>query len=134
MKQQKYYNHNFDVGLISDMSTKLSLHEKVVEVLFSRGYTTEDSILNFLSPSENNFHDPFLLNGMKQAKDIILNAIKSDKRILIFGDYDVDGMSATAIMFKTLRKLGKTVDFYLPNRFVDGYGLTNEVVDKLVKK
>lgn len=134
MKQQKYYNHNFDVGLISDVATKLGLHEKVVEVLFSRGYTTSESIIKFLSPSENDFHDPFLLNGMKEARDIILNAVRSNKRILVFGDYDVDGMSATAIMFKTFQKLGKTINYYLPNRFVDGYGLTNEVVDKLVKQ
>lgn len=134
MKQKKYYNHNFDVGLISDISQKLNLHEKVVELLFSRGYTSEEQIKNFLTPSEDDFKSPFGLLGMQQACEQIKNAIKMQKRILIFGDYDVDGLSATAILYKTFEKMGKHVDYYLPNRFIDGYGLTNSVIDKIKEK
>ena len=134
MKQKKYYNHNFDVGLISDMAQKLNLHEKIVELLFSRGFTTEEQIKSFLLPSESDFMSPFGLSGMQQACEQIKNAIANKKRILIFGDYDVDGLSATAIMIKTFEKLNKKVDYYLPNRFIDGYGLTNTVVDKIKAK
>lgn len=134
MKQRKYYNHNFDVGLISDMAQKLNLHEKIVELLFSRGFTSEEQIKNFLTPSESDFMSPFGLFGMREACEQIKSALKADKRILIFGDYDVDGLSATAILYKTFEKLGKKVNYYLPNRFVDGYGLTNVVIDKIRAK
>lgn len=134
MKQKKYYNHNFDVGLISDMAQKLNLHEKIVELLFSRGFTTEEQIKSFLLPSQSDFMSPFGLLGMQQACEQIKNAISNNKRILVFGDYDVDGLSATAIMIKTFEKLNKKVDYYLPNRFIDGYGLTNAVIDKIKNK
>ena len=131
MKQQKYYNHNYDVGLISDMSEKLNLHPKVIELLFSRGYIELDKIKNFLYPSEKDFLSPFLMSGMNECVNKIKKAVSDDKRILIFGDYDVDGLSATAIMIKMFEKLNKSVNFYLPNRFQDGYGLTNSVIDKI---
>lgn len=134
MKQKKYYNHNFDVGLISDISQKLNLHEKVVELLFSRGLTTEEQIKNFLTPTEADFASPFLMSGMQEAVNQIFDAMNQNKKILIFGDYDVDGLSATAILIKTFQKLGKDVDYFLPNRFIDGYGLTNVVIDKLKAK
>lgn len=134
MKQQKYYNHNFDVGLISDISQKLDLHEKIVELLFARGYTTKEQIEDFLIPKESEFLNPFLLQGMKEGREEILDALEKNKRILIFGDYDVDGISASAILIKTFEKLGKKVDYFLPNRFVDGYGLTKEVLDKVFAK
>ena len=134
MNQQKYYNLNFDFGLISQLSGELNLHEKIVEVLFSRGYTSKEKILKFLSPSERDFHDPFLLSGMQEAVDKIRDAVSNKKRILVFGDYDVDGMSATAVLYNVFKKLGTSIDFFLPNRFVDGYGLTNDVIDKIKAK
>lgn len=131
MIQQKFYNAKDDFALICDMSKKLDLCEKTVELLFSRGLTTEEKIHDFFNPSKKDFFNPFLLSGMEEATKKINEAIKSKKRILIFGDYDVDGVSATAIMLKTLEKLGCNANYYLPNRFVDGYGLTNSVIDKI---
>lgn len=131
MIQQKFYNAKDDFALICDMSRELNLCEKTVELLFSRGLTTKEKILKFFNPTKEDFNNPFLLSGMKEATDKIKNAIENKKRILIFGDYDVDGVSATAIMLKTLSKLGVSAQYYLPNRFVDGYGLTNAVIDKI---
>lgn len=131
MIQQKFYNAKDDFALICDMSKELNLCEKTVELLFSRGLTTKEKILKFFNPTKEDFNNPFLLSGMKEATDKIKNAIENKKRILIFGDYDVDGVSATAIMLKTLSKLGVSAQYYLPNRFVDGYGLTNAVIDKI---
>lgn len=131
MKQQKYYNHNYDVGLISDMSDKLNLHPKIVELLFSRGYTTEEQIKDFLVPTQKEFISPFLMSGMKECVEKIKKAAADNTKILIFGDYDVDGLSATSIMIKMFEKLNKKVDYYLPNRFTDGYGLTNAVINKI---
>lgn len=134
MKQQKFFNAKSDFALICSMAEKLNLDKKIVELLFSRGLTTEAQILKFLNPLPSDFNDPFLLNGMAEAVEKIKQTIKNNKRILIFGDYDVDGISATAIMLKTLGKLKVHADYYLPNRFVDGYGLTNEVLDKIKEK
>ncbi len=78
--------------------------------------------------------DPFLINNMKELCERIHLAKQLGDKVLIFGDYDVDGVSATAIMLKTLSRMGIDADFYLPNRYVDGYGLTCEVIDKVEKK
>jgi len=131
MKQQKYFNANYNVALVSDMAQRLNLDFKIVELLFSRNLTTESQILKFLKPSKADFHNPFLLSGMKETVERIKQAISKKEKIIIFGDYDVDGISATAIMVKTFEKLDYKVDYYLPNRFTDDYGLTKEVIDKV---
>ena len=119
MKQQKYFNAKENFALISSISKELNLNEKVVELLLSRGVDTKEKIEKFFSPSFSDFNNPFLLSGMEQATKKIIDAVNSKKRILIFGDYDVDGISATAIMLLTLKKLGTVADYYLPNRFVE---------------
>lgn len=134
MKQLKYFNAKSDISLISDIAQKTNLDAKIVELLFSRGITTEDQIHKFLNPAKSDFIDPFQLSGMKEAVERINRAIEQKEKILIFGDYDVDGVSATAIMVKTFAKLGHTVDYYLPNRFTDDYGLTIDVIDKINKR
>lgn len=131
MKQQKYFNAKDNFALILDTAKRLNLCEKTVELLFSRGMTTESEITHFFNPSKTDFNNPFLLSGMKEAIDEIKKYASQNKKILIFGDYDVDGVSATAIMIKCLERLGVSASYYLPNRFVDGYGLTNAVLDKI---
>lgn len=134
MKQIKYFNAKSDATLISDMSKKTNLDPKIVELLFSREITTEEQIYKFLNPTKNDFINPFQLSGMKEAVKRINKAINQKEKILIFGDYDVDGVSATAIMIKTFAKMKYTVEYYLPNRFTDDYGLTIEVINKINKK
>ena len=132
MKLIKYFNDSADSTLISQYAKQFNINSKVMEIIFSKGYRTYDDIADFLSSSKQPFVDPFKLSGMKQCVEKIKDAVEQNKRILVFGDYDVDGMSATAIMLKMFAKLGNDANYYLPNRFVDGYGLTNEVIDKLV--
>ena len=134
MKQQKYFNAKYDIALISDMAKRLNLDPKIVELLFSRGISTEEQINSFLNPSSKSFHNPFLLSGMKETIERIKLAISKNEKIVIFGDYDVDGVSATAIMVKTFARMDYHVDYYLPNRFTDDYGLTKEVIDKVNEK
>ena len=131
MKLIKFYNDGADGTVISELSKQFDLDKRVMEVIYSKGYHTKDEIAKFLSPLEQNYVDPFLLSGMRDCADKIKKAAQEGKKILIFGDYDVDGMSATAIMIKLLKKLGNEANYYLPNRFVDGYGLTKEVIDKI---
>ncbi len=127
---KKFYNHNMEnVGFFAQ---KHNLDRKIIEVILSKGINTEKDFDEFLNPSI--CHDPFLLKGMKELKDRIYLAKQLKDNVLIFGDYDVDGVSASAIMLKTLKILGINADFYLPNRYVDGYGLTVEVIDKVIEK
>lgn len=131
MKFLKYYNASISNALIYGYSEKFKVHPKIMQLIVSRGFKTESEITNFLYPSKQNLHNPFLLKDMDRFVDKVKKAILNKKKILIFGDYDVDGVSACAIMIKTFEKLNYNVDYYLPNRYIDGYGLTNEILDKI---
>lgn len=126
---KKFFNENAEDA--SFFASKFDISPKVMKLILSRGMNTEEKISEYLSPQV--CHDPFSLSGMKQLRDRIMIAKELNDKILIFGDYDVDGVSATAIMLKTLEKMGIKADYYLPNRYVDGYGLTCEVIDKIIK-
>ena len=127
---KKFFNK--DADKVQFFAEKFNLSTRTTELILSRGYNTEEQIEEFLNPKV--MHDPFALKGMKGLVDRVKLAKELKDRVLIFGDYDVDGVSATAIMIKALKIFGIEADFYLPNRFVDGYGLTNEVIDKIADK
>jgi single-stranded-DNA-specific exonuclease len=88
----------------------------------------------FLNPSVERLYDPFLLEGVKEGCERILKAIENNKKISIFGDFDVDGIASTALLLIVLRKLGGDVDFYIPHRLEDGYGLNKSGIAELKKK
>ncbi|RDI44115.1 single-stranded-DNA-specific exonuclease RecJ [Falsibacillus pallidus] len=110
-----------DQTLAKDLAEKLQITPFVASLLVSRGITEEYQAREFLF-SEDQFHDPYLLNDMEIAVDRIKQAINEKEPILIFGDYDADGVSSTTVMMTVLRDLGAHVDFYIPNRFSEGYG------------
>lgn len=132
MKIQKKFNAHYDEARICEYAKHFNLDTKIIELLFSRGICEKEEIQKFLNPQKSDFLDPYLLSGMKEGIERIKRAISSHERILIFGDYDVDGISATAIMIKMFKKCGVDVNFYLPNRFIDGYGLTIDSANKVV--
>lgn len=134
MKFIKYANLEADSSNISVFAKNLSLDEKIVEILFNRGYKTQEEIYNFLHPETFKPQSPYDLDGLEEAVRKIKNAISSKKRILIFGDYDVDGISATTVLLKTLKTLGVKANYFLPNRYTDGYGLTISVLNKILPK
>lgn len=127
---KKFFNKN--ATLVDDLAKEFGICSEVMYLITSRGFSTKEEVRNYLSVGP--LLDPFLIRGMKELVERIKLAQKLSDHVLIFGDYDVDGISATAIMLKTLKKLGINADFYLPNRYVDGYGLTCEVLDKIAKK
>ena len=104
----------------------------VTKILASRGYDTIEKIKKFLSPSLTDLHDPFLLKNMDVVTNKIKKALATKKRVLIFGDYDVDGISATAILYKYFAGHGLVPQYFLPNRYEDGYGLTIETAQKVI--
>lgn len=133
MKFIKYFDAGVDNSTVKELSECFGISEKVMKIIASRGYDTKEKVSDFLWPEKRELASPFLMSGMREAVDVIQNHINQNKRILVFGDYDVDGISATAILIKALKQLNADVKYFLPNRYVDGYGLTVAVIDKLKK-
>lgn len=107
--------------LVKQLENELKITPLVASLLVNRGLDTVESARYFLFGKEE-FHDPFLLKGMDLAVNRIRDAIENQEPILIFGDYDADGVSSTSVLMMTLRDLGANVQFYIPNRFTEGYG------------
>ncbi|THE15336.1 single-stranded-DNA-specific exonuclease RecJ [Bacillus timonensis] len=101
---------------------ELQVTPLVASLLVNRGLTTIESAREFLEPEQLDFHDPFLLDQMDIAIERMMKAIENGERILVFGDYDADGVSSTTVMVTSLKEKGALVDFYIPNRFTEGYG------------
>ncbi|MBP3431350.1 MAG: single-stranded-DNA-specific exonuclease RecJ [Clostridia bacterium] len=118
--------------MVEEFAKEFDVLPSTMYLILSRGFSTKEEISKYLSTGE--LLDPFLIKGMKQLCERITLAKQLGDRVLIFGDYDVDGVSATAIMLKTLKKIGVEAEFYLPNRYVDGYGLTCDTIDKVAKQ
>jgi single-stranded-DNA-specific exonuclease len=104
------------------LSERLSIHPITAKLLVQRGVRSS-SASAFLAPSTDLLHDPFLFQEMNRAASRILRAIERKEKILIYGDYDVDGVTGTALLVETFRLLGAPVTYYIPDRFKEGYGL-----------
>ncbi len=103
------------------------------KILASRGIPA-DKMTEFLHPDYNKRHDPFLLPDMKKAVDRLELALKNDDNITIYGDYDIDGLTATAVLLDAFNSFGfKDVNAFIPNRFVEGYGLTVDAIEAIAK-
>ncbi len=105
----------------------------IAQLLWNRGLRTQEQIDEFLNPDYlTDLHDPFLFNDMEKAVAIIFDCIKNDKKIVVHGDYDADGVCAAAVIMLCLKKLGATnTDIFLPHREIDGYGLNSRTVQFL---
>jgi single-stranded-DNA-specific exonuclease len=112
------------------LAAALGVSELTASVLVRRGYGDPVAARAFLA-AEPPGHDPFLLGGMAGAVETIRAAIAAGKRICVHGDYDVDGICATALALSSLRSLGADVDWHLPSRFDEGYGLSGDTLDRL---
>src|SRR4051794_655920 len=110
-----------DHQLVKTLENELKITPLVASMLINRGLDTVDSARYFLF-GKGQFHDPYLLKGKDLAVNRIREAIENQERILIFGDYDADGVSSTTVLMVTLKELGANVQFYIPNRFTEGYG------------
>ncbi len=131
MKYLCNVNPNINHEFKDEMSKMHNIDERLVHLLFTRGIDTQEKINKFLHPSLTDLNDPFLFENMQQAVDLIEKHIAQNSKILIFGDYDVDGISASAILIKHFSSVGANVDNFMPNRYEDGYGLTIKTIDKI---
>lgn len=116
------------------MAKKHGLDPAAAKLLYERGIQTEAELVPFLQPSLENLHDPYLLHDMDKAVERIRRAIEDYEQILIYGDYDADGMTSASILKETLEELGAEVRVYLPNRFTDGYGPNQSVYKYFIEQ
>jgi single-stranded-DNA-specific exonuclease len=120
--------------LAGQLAAQLKIPPLLAQCLLNRGFSEPSAIENFLSPRLKNLADPFLLPNMAVAIERLLRAREQNESLVIFGDYDVDGVTSTALLVEVLRPLGWQVDFYLPNRMDEGYGLSADGVENCLKK
>ena len=120
------YNWQFRPQVEDEDFTKIAkkagLGPEVARLLYSRGVKDQEALSHFLTPTLDDLHDPYLLHDMDKAVERIRRAIEDAEFILIYGDYDADGMTSASIVKESLEQLGAEVAVYLPNRFTDGYG------------
>lgn len=109
----------------------MNLQPKFLELLHKRGLRTEEEIAEFLSEKPQRTYDPFLLLNMEAGVDFLLSSMENDERICIYGDYDADGVTSTALLMEVLSHLTKRLTYYIPSRFDEGYGLNCEALDKI---
>jgi single-stranded-DNA-specific exonuclease len=117
-----------------DLARALDLHPQIASLLWQRGYRDPEQVRAFLDPRLQSLGDPFQLTDLRRAAERILQAIAAREKMVIFGDYDVDGITSSALMWRILRRLGADVETFLPLRMEEGYGLSQEGVERCVEQ
>ena len=120
-----------DAQVVKRLAAELGISAAMATIFAVRGFTTADECRRFSSPQQAHFNDPFLFTHMEKACDRICAALRDREKMVIYGDYDVDGVTSTAMLLRLVRQFGASCDYYLPNRLTEGYGLSVEGVRSL---
>ncbi len=118
-----------DPEVVRNLANELGIDPHLSNLLVQRGLMTFDETRRFFRPSLEYLHDPFLMRDMDKAVERIETALYDDQKVLIYGDYDVDGTSAVALVYTFLLKFTSRLDFYIPDRYTEGYGISNKGID-----
>lgn len=118
-----------DPQVVAALASQLNISKTLANLLVRRSITTFDQARLFFRPSVTDLHDPFLMKDMDKAIDRLDQAIANNEKIMIYGDYDVDGTTAVALVYSFLKKFYEHVDFYLPDRYKEGYGISTAGVE-----
>ena len=119
-----------DPSIIKKLSDELTIAPSLASILVNRGIDDFEKARRYFRPSEEQFHDPFLMDGMYLAVDRILSARTRNEKINVYGDYDVDGTNGASMLFLFFRELGCDVSYYIPDRIKEGYGISRAGIDK----
>ena len=133
MEFRKLTNENCTPQKINHIVQKFGVSKDIAELLLLRELNLDDEIAKFLNPQIADMHDPYLFNDMDKVVARIKKAIDNNESVLIFGDYDVDGITSSYILLDYFKSVGLNVNTFLPNRYSDGYGLTRDAVDYVLK-
>lgn len=119
-----------DAALVKKIATAVSIEPVLANLLVQRGIDTVEKAKKFFDPQLSDLHDPFLMKDMDSAVQRVEKAVKHNEKIMIYGDYDVDGTTAVALVYKFLRSIGhKNLMFYIPDRYTEGYGISVKGID-----
>lgn len=116
---------------VKALAKEVGLNPIIVKIMVNREIDTVDKINKFINPTFSQFHNPLLMKDMEKGVTIIKNAIEQGEKIMIYGDYDADGVTSTVILYKALKKCNCKVSFYIPDRENEGYGMSSERIEKI---
>ena len=131
MVRKKWVSEKGKENIISNLCNITGKDENTIRILVNRNINTPEEIDNFLNPSLFNMYDPYLLSDMEKAVQRIKKATETNEKICIYGDYDVDGVTASSLLYKGLKKLTDNIQIYIPERENEGYGLNKEAIKKI---
>ena len=129
MEKRWVHNQNANHETIEELAHQLTIDKSLAQILVQRGIGTFEEARHFFRPQLAHLHDPFLMKDMEAAIDRIDLAISSGQKILIYGDYDVDGTTAVALAYQFFHQFTKNIDFYIPDRHSEGYGISTQGID-----
>lgn len=130
---KKWECYQVDEELVDKIARKYSISKLIARILVKRNIIEDEKINVFLNPTRKDFYNPFLMPDMEKAVDRIIKAIENNEKIMIFGDYDVDGITSITVLKKFLLDRNANVSQYIPNRLFEGYGLNKDAIAKIVE-
>ena len=119
---------------IKSLADSLNVSEVLARLLYHRNITSFNQAKVFFRPSLDSLYDPFLMDGMEAATYRVIQALTENQLICVYGDYDVDGTCSTSLLYLFLKELGANVEFYIPQRLTEGYGLSKTGIDNIKSK
>jgi len=120
-----------DEHVVQKLAQAINVTPTIAKILVARGVTTFEQAKQFFRPSLADLHDPFIMDGMELAVERAMRAVETKERVAIYGDYDVDGTNSAGMLYLYFQSIGADVDFYIPDRFTEGYGLSTTGIDRL---
>lgn len=130
---KKWECYQVDEELVDKIARKYSISKLIARILVKRNIIEDEKINVFLNPTRKDFYNPFLMPDMEKAVDRIIKAIENNEKIMIFGDYDVDGITSITVLKKFLLDRNANVSQYIPNRLFEGYGLNKDAIAKIAE-
>ena len=123
-----------DKEKVENIKNKYNLNSLLATILVNKNIIDKEKIRLFLEPNRNDFYDPYLINDMDIATDRIIKAINNQEKVIIYGDYDVDGITSIAVLKSFLKDVGLQASYYIPNRLEEGYGLNKDAINKIAEQ
>lgn len=133
MEKRWVYKEEPDEKLVEKLSKAININPYLAKILIQRGVTTFDEAKEFFRPSLSRLHDPFLMKNMDRAVNRLTEAIFDDEKILLYGDYDVDGTTSVSLLFLFLKQFSEKVEFYIPDRYTEGYGISEKGINYAIE-
>ena len=128
MEKQWIFNATVDVKVVDQLAGKLNISSELSSILVQRGISSFEESKTFFRPSLSKLHDPFLMKDMDLAVNRLCDAVFNNEKILVYGDYDVDGTTSVAVVYSFLKEFTEKIEFYIPDRYTEGYGISEKGV------